>query len=218
MQAAKDLPDWTVRLLGTVGPTMARSLRLSNRKLREDRVKAMVSERPRGLAGYARRDEGELDGPAAVVLGFTVALHQAVSAVFCDGPTERAFVLVRRSAMHSPILIIVAMLFSIVASAPVYGAQPGTLVASRSDLTGTMPLPLTGERRAAFSRPTSPTRSIASTCRAEVAVVQNGDVVYLNGFGVKKVDSTRPVTPATLNDDRLHHQVDDHHDGWSTYR
>ena len=30
------LPDWTVRLFGTVGPTMARSLRLSNRKLRED--------------------------------------------------------------------------------------------------------------------------------------------------------------------------------------
>ena len=33
---------------------------------------------------------------------------------------------------------------------------------------------------------------------AAVAVVQNGDVVYLNGFGVKEVGSTRPVTPDTM--------------------
>ena len=51
--------------------------------------------------------------------------------------------------MHLPILVIGAMLFSIVAGAPVYGAQPDTPVASRSDLTGTMPLPRTGKRRAA---------------------------------------------------------------------
>ena len=33
---------------------------------------------------------------------------------------------------------------------------------------------------------------------AAVAVVQNGDVVYLNGFGVKELGSTRPVTPDTM--------------------
>ena len=120
--------------------------------------------------------------------------------------------------MHSPILIIVAMLFSIVASAPVYGAQPGTLVASRSDLTGTMPLPLTGERRAAFEAYVADALYRFDVPGAAVAVVENGDVVYLNGFGVKESRQHTAGHARHSDDDRLHHQVDDHHDGWGTYR
>ena len=33
---------------------------------------------------------------------------------------------------------------------------------------------------------------------ASVAVVQNGDVVYLNGFGVREADSTLAVDPDTM--------------------
>ena len=30
------------------------------------------------------------------------------------------------------------------------------------------------------------------------AVVQNGEIVYLNGFGVKELGGTQPVTPDTM--------------------
>ena len=33
---------------------------------------------------------------------------------------------------------------------------------------------------------------------ASIAVVQGGDVVYLNGFGVQNFGSTQPVTPDTM--------------------
>ena len=97
-----------------------------------------------------------------------------------------------------PILIILAILFSLVVGAPADGAQSGTLAVSRSDLTGATPLPLTGKRRAAFEAYIADALYRFDVPGAAVAVVQNGDVVYLNGFGVKEVGSTRPVTPDTL--------------------
>jgi CubicO group peptidase (beta-lactamase class C family) len=100
--------------------------------------------------------------------------------------------------MHLPILVIVAMLVSILAGARVYGAQSGTLVESGPGLTGTMPLPLTGKRRTAFEAYVADALYRFGVPGAAIVVVQNGDVVYLNGFGVKEIGSTRPVTPDTM--------------------
>jgi CubicO group peptidase (beta-lactamase class C family) len=69
---------------------------------------------------------------------------------------------------------------------------------ARSDLTGATPLPLTGERRAAFEAYVADALDRFDVPGAAVAVVENGDVVYLNGFGVKEIGSTRPVTPDTM--------------------
>ena len=84
------------------------------------------------------------------------------------------------------------------AAAPARGAHAETPTVSRSDLTGATPLPLTGKRRAAFEAYIADALYRFDVPGAAVAVVQNGDVVYLNGFGVKEVGSTRPVTPDTL--------------------
>jgi CubicO group peptidase (beta-lactamase class C family) len=97
-----------------------------------------------------------------------------------------------------PIFVIVAMLFSILAGAPAYGAPSGTPVASRSDPARATPLPLTGKRRAAFEAYVADALYRFDVPGAAIAVVQNGDVVYLNGFGVKNIGSTRPVTPDTM--------------------
>jgi CubicO group peptidase (beta-lactamase class C family) len=103
-----------------------------------------------------------------------------------------------RGAPHLPSLMIIAILFSLFAGAPASRAQPETITASRSDLTGATPLPLTGKRRAAFEAYIAEALYRFGVPGAAIAVVQNGDVVYLNGFGVKKVGSARPVTPDTL--------------------
>jgi CubicO group peptidase (beta-lactamase class C family) len=101
--------------------------------------------------------------------------------------------------MTLPILVIFAVLFSIVVGAPAHGAEPGTQqTASDSNLTGVRPLPLTGKRRAEFEAYIADALYRFDVPGAAVAVVRNGDVVYLNGFGVKAAGSTRPVTPDTL--------------------
>ncbi len=97
-----------------------------------------------------------------------------------------------------PILVIIAVLFSLTTGAPAHGAQPVAQPASRPDLTGATPLPLTGKRRAAFQAYVADALYRFDVPGAAVAVVQNGDLVYLNGFGVKKLGGTRPVTPDTL--------------------
>jgi CubicO group peptidase (beta-lactamase class C family) len=66
------------------------------------------------------------------------------------------------------------------------------------DLTGVAPLPLTGERRAAFEAYVADALDRVGVPGASVAVVQDGQVVYLQGFGVKELGGTEPVTPDTL--------------------
>src|SRR4051812_26573332 len=72
---------------------------------------------------------------------------------------------------------------------------PATPVA---DLTGVTPLPLTGERRAAFEAYAAEALNRLGVAGASVAVVQGGEVVYAQGFGVKALGGTDPVTPDTL--------------------
>jgi CubicO group peptidase (beta-lactamase class C family) len=99
--------------------------------------------------------------------------------------------------MHLSTPLIIAMVLSL-AGVPGHGAQAETPTVSRSDLTGVTPLPLTGERRAAFEAYIADALYRFDVPGAAVAVVQNGEVVYLNGFGVTEVGSTRPVTPDTM--------------------
>jgi CubicO group peptidase (beta-lactamase class C family) len=75
-------------------------------------------------------------------------------------------------------------------------ATPGA--ARPVDLAGVAPLPLTGERRAAFETYIADTMRRLGTPGASVAVVQGGEVVYAQGFGVRATDGTDPVTPDTL--------------------
>jgi CubicO group peptidase (beta-lactamase class C family) len=67
-----------------------------------------------------------------------------------------------------------------------------------TNLTGVAPLLLTGERRAQFEAYVADALLRYGVPGASVAVVQDGELVYLNGFGVTEVGSTRPVTPDTL--------------------
>jgi CubicO group peptidase (beta-lactamase class C family) len=90
------------------------------------------------------------------------------------------------------------MLFSLAAGAPAHGAQAEIPATSRTNLAGAAPLPLTGERRAAFEAYLADALYRFGVPGAAVAVVQNGDVVYLDGFGVAEAGGTRPVTPDTM--------------------
>jgi CubicO group peptidase (beta-lactamase class C family) len=99
--------------------------------------------------------------------------------------------------MHLPTLVIIAMVLSLV-GAPGHAAEAKMPPGSRSDLTGAAPLPLTGERRAAFEAYVADALYRFDVPGAAVAVVENGDVVYLNGFGVKEIGSTQPVTPDSM--------------------
>jgi CubicO group peptidase (beta-lactamase class C family) len=64
--------------------------------------------------------------------------------------------------------------------------------------TGGAALPLTGDRRAAFETYIAATLAATGVPGAAVAVIQDGAVVYLQGFGVKEVGTSDPVTPDTL--------------------
>ncbi len=70
--------------------------------------------------------------------------------------------------------------------------------APQPDLAGVAPLPLTGERRAAFEAYVAGAMERLGVPGASVAVVQGGEVVYAQGFGVRKLGGTQPVTPDTL--------------------
>ncbi len=76
------------------------------------------------------------------------------------------------------------------AASPVAGAIP--------DLSGVTPLPLEGQRRADFAAFMAQTMTECTVPGASVAVVQNGAVVYLQGFGVREHGRPDPVTPDTL--------------------
>lgn len=97
------------------------------------------------------------------------------------------------------ILVSIAALLSLMAGGNALAQdQPQPEGAASADLTGTAALPLTGKRRAAFEAYIADALYRFDVPGAAVAVVQNGNVVYLKGFGVKQVDGTDPVTPDTL--------------------
>ena len=60
------------------------------------------------------------------------------------------------------------------------------------------PLPLTGERRAQFEAYVADALLRFGVPGAAIAVVQNGNVVYLNGFGVREAGSTLAVDADTM--------------------
>jgi CubicO group peptidase (beta-lactamase class C family) len=91
-----------------------------------------------------------------------------------------------------------ALLLPLAASGPARGERVATPAAPQPDLTGVTPLPLTGERRAAFEAYVARALAAYGVPGAAIAVVQNGEVVYLNGFGVKAYGGTQAVDPDTM--------------------
>jgi CubicO group peptidase (beta-lactamase class C family) len=78
-------------------------------------------------------------------------------------------------------------------------ATPGAAQASPlPDLTGVELLPLTGERRATFEAYVAAKLAELRVPGAAVAVVQGGEVAFLQGFGVRELGRPVPVTADTL--------------------
>jgi CubicO group peptidase (beta-lactamase class C family) len=79
------------------------------------------------------------------------------------------------------------------------GSQGATPAATPGpDLSGVAPLPLVGERLAEFESHAASTFADYGVPGASIAVVQGGEVVFLQGFGVRELGKTEPVTPDTL--------------------
>jgi CubicO group peptidase (beta-lactamase class C family) len=110
---------------------------------------------------------------------------------------------------HTPLVLV--LLLALALGGPVAVAQvetpvpapPATPIATpqaevQPDLAGVAPLPLTGERRAAFEAYVVDALHRLGVPGASVAVVQDGAVVYAQGFGVTEVGGIEPVTPETL--------------------
>lgn len=66
------------------------------------------------------------------------------------------------------------------------------------DLTGVQPLPLTGERLATFEAYVAAKLAEIQIPGAAVAVIQDGEVAFLQGFGVQQLGRPEPVTADTL--------------------
>ena len=67
-----------------------------------------------------------------------------------------------------------------------------------AELMGAAPLPLTGERLAAFEAYVATMLDEVGIPGATVAVVQDGAVVFLQGFGVRELGRPEPVTGDTM--------------------
>jgi CubicO group peptidase (beta-lactamase class C family) len=67
-----------------------------------------------------------------------------------------------------------------------------------ADLIGVVPFRLADDRRAAFEGYLSEAIPRFGVPGAAVAVIQDREVTYLRGFGVKELGGTQPVTPDTL--------------------
>ena len=92
---------------------------------------------------------------------------------------------------------VVAQVETPVPSAPATPiATPQT--AAQPDLAGVAPLPLTGERRTTFEAYVADAIDRFGVPGASIAVVQAGEVVYAQGFGIKAFGKTDPVTADTL--------------------
>jgi CubicO group peptidase (beta-lactamase class C family) len=95
-------------------------------------------------------------------------------------------------------IAISAVLLATTTLAPVAAQATAPVTPSTVDLRGVSPLSLTGERAAAFEAYVADALDRYGVPGASVAVVQNGEVVYLRGFGVREHGSTQPVTPDTM--------------------
>jgi CubicO group peptidase (beta-lactamase class C family) len=98
-------------------------------------------------------------------------------------------------------LILLVLLLAAISAAPVRGQTPGPATpqaGAGADLAGVAPLPLTGDRQAAFAAYIADMLAMTNVPGAAVAVVQNGEVVYQQGFGVRELGGSEPVTPETL--------------------
>jgi CubicO group peptidase (beta-lactamase class C family) len=81
-----------------------------------------------------------------------------------------------------------------IAATPVATTEDQTV----ADLSRVTPLPLTSERLATFEAYVVTKLAEAGVPGAAVAVVQGGDVVFRQGFGVREVGQPDPVTADTL--------------------
>src|SRR5215212_2368763 len=98
-------------------------------------------------------------------------------------------------------LILLVLLLAAISATPVRGQTPGPgtpQTGASADLAGVTPVPLTGERQAAFAAYITDMLAMTNVPGAAVAVVQNGEVVYQQGFGVRELGGSDPVTPETL--------------------
>lgn len=76
------------------------------------------------------------------------------------------------------------------------GATPQVSLAP--DLADVMPLSLSGDRLATFRHYVATRLAELRIPGASVAVVQGDEVVFLNGYGMRALNRTEPVTPDTL--------------------
>ena len=104
--------------------------------------------------------------------------------------------------------LVLAMLFALVVAgsaataqvetpAPALPATPlpvatATPVANLADVA---PIPLTGERRTTFEAYVADAIKRLGVPGASVAVVQSGEVVYAQGFGVRELEEPTPSLP-----------------------
>jgi CubicO group peptidase (beta-lactamase class C family) len=98
-------------------------------------------------------------------------------------------------------LILLVLLLAAISATPARGQTPGPATpqaGAGADLVGVAPLPLTGDRQAAFAAYIADMLAMTNVPGAAVAVVQNGEVIYQQGFGVRELGESEPVTPETL--------------------
>jgi CubicO group peptidase (beta-lactamase class C family) len=95
-------------------------------------------------------------------------------------------------------LTICAVLLLLAAGGRASLAQVATPQAAEEGRNGAAPLPLTGELRAEFETYVASRMAELGVPGAAVAVVQGGEIVYAQGFGVREIGGTQPVTPDTL--------------------
>jgi CubicO group peptidase (beta-lactamase class C family) len=101
--------------------------------------------------------------------------------------------------MHRLAALIAAVLALVIGGLTPAVAQHASPAASPAvSLAGVRPLPLTGARAVAFETFVADLIARAEIPGAAVAVVQDGEVVYAQGFGVKALGHPEPVTPDTL--------------------
>jgi CubicO group peptidase (beta-lactamase class C family) len=127
---------------------------------------------------YGRRNDNERDGLLPRILSRRAALRAAAGAVVAT-TVASGFAQKRVLAQDAT---------------PPATPQPGEI----PDLTGVTPRPLTGDRLADFEAYVASGLVETTIPGAAVAVVQDGEVVLLKGFGVRELGQPAPVTADTL--------------------
>ena len=95
----------------------------------------------------------------------------------------------------SPVLLV--LLLASMSATPARGQTLGPATpqaAANFDLSGVAPLPLKGDRQAEFETYIASMLATTQVPGAAVAVVQNGEVVYQQGFGVRELGGSEPIT------------------------